>query len=58
MASRTAIERCRSRPLRGPTVLEAVITTAIIAHPALSRGVKDRLLTKPWAAPAPRKIVR
>jgi hypothetical protein len=56
--SRAAIERCRQRPNRGPTVLEAVITTAIIADPILSRAVKARVLSKPWSPPAARKSVR
>jgi hypothetical protein len=54
-ASRTAIERCPQRPNLGPTVLETVITIAVIAHPTLPRAVKERILMKPWTAPAVRK---
>jgi hypothetical protein len=43
--SRTAIERCRQRPNRGPAVLEPAITIAVIAHPTLPRAVKDDNLT-------------
>lgn len=56
--ARTAIGRVRNRPNRGPTVLETIISIAVIADPTLPRAAKKRILTKPWTPPAPRKATR